>query len=183
MGLCRYKTELILALNGCLRGANRCLPERGVSSEVQFPATFGKQVTRRIFFASKRRSLGIARQPQCFRGVASHFIHRNIRRSRRTIISYVSCPNVKLNPKNKIHDDWQKRVASHFALTALDELAGDDSIIDGIVVANAPDGIYLDVGCGIPAFLEIVNVDDRDESIAPHWTKSHGAKLIEMVSM
>ena len=87
-----------------------------------------------------------------------------------------------LNPKNKVDSNWRELVADHFKTATLSEAPARNSIVSGVVVANAPTGIYLDLGCGIPAFLEIMCVDDSDKSMIPHWTKKHGVTLAVMVS-
>ncbi len=89
---------------------------------------------------------------------------------------------VEPNAINHVDEDWQQRVESHFAQCRRTDPPADDAIIGGHVVANAPTGIYLDVGCGIPAFLEIIYVPDDGDDGVPRWTKPHDSKLTVMVS-
>ena len=81
-----------------------------------------------------------------------------------------------------IDDDWRQRVELHFSALVPVEPPSKNSILSGIVVANAPKGIYLDVGHGVPAFLEIIYVGENDNSTTPNWTKAHGTKLAVMTS-
>ena len=81
---------------------------------------------------------------------------------------------------NQIDDDWRARLDSHFSDVA-GRLPDADSMVSGTVVANAPHGIYVDIGCGIPALLDIVHVDTSTDGI-PQWTKPHGSTVTAKVS-
>lgn len=90
---------------------------------------------------------------------------------------------MKENPLNLVDDDWAALVKTHFDALPLKALPVEGAIVSGAVIANAPFGIYLDVGCGRPALLEVMYVPDSpDNGTLPHWTKPHGTLLTVRVS-
>ena len=83
--------------------------------------------------------------------------------------------------ENHIDENWRALLDSHFSFTPHD-LPLPDTIVHGIVVANAPFGIYLDIGCGIPALLDIIHVALDDREPIPQWTHPIGTQLTAKVS-
>ena len=81
---------------------------------------------------------------------------------------------------NQIDDDWRARLDSHFSGVA-DRLPDADYLVSGTVVANAPHGIYVDIGCGIPAILDIIHAAPTTDG-TPQWTKRHGSTITAKVS-
>jgi hypothetical protein len=84
--------------------------------------------------------------------------------------------------ENQINENWQELLDSHFSFSPRD-LPMPDAIVHGVVVANAPFGIYLDIGCGIPALLDIIHVALDDREPIPQWTHSIGTRLTAKVSV
>jgi hypothetical protein len=91
---------------------------------------------------------------------------------------------MKENPLNIVDDDWAAIVRAHFkTAAAVKTPPADGTLVSGVVIANAPFGIYLDLGCGKPALLEVIYAPMRpDDATFPHWTKQHGASLLVKVS-
>lgn len=55
--------------------------------------------------------------------------------------------------------------------------------MSGIVNANAPLGIYIDIGCGKPALLEIMYAPaGSDNETLPQWTRPHETLITVRVS-
>lgn len=57
-----------------------------------------------------------------------------------------------------IHQNWSELVRKHFT-NQIPRLPNIDDSVNGKVVACAPFGIWLDIHCGIPALLEIIQLD------------------------
>ena len=81
-----------------------------------------------------------------------------------------------------IHKNWRKLVGTHFdfKLTEMPEI-GDR--VTGTVVANAPFGIWLDIGVGIPSLLEIIQLDPVKYSPKnyPEWMPEIGEEILATV--
>ena len=81
---------------------------------------------------------------------------------------------------NQIDENWRDLLIAHFSGTPRN-LASCDDTVSGTVVANAPHGIYLDIGCGIPALLDIIHVDPGTAG-TPQWTQPTGSKITAKVA-
>jgi len=81
-----------------------------------------------------------------------------------------------------IHQNWGTLVRKHF-LFAKTNLPKVGDSVEGIVVANAPFGIWLDIGAGIPGLLLIPHLDDNiyPPKHYPDWMPEIGTKIFSKV--
>lgn len=87
------------------------------------------------------------------------------------------------NPLNVVDEDWAVLVKRHFDAIPLKAMPLEGAIVTGAVIANAPFGIYMDLGCGRPALLEVMHLPEcPDKGMIPHWTRPHGMLLTAQVS-
>ena len=81
-----------------------------------------------------------------------------------------------------IHENWGFLVKKHFDFTQSNIPEIGDRVT-GYVVANAHFGIWLDIGSGIPALLEIIQLNEKDypPEDYPQWMPEIGDKIIAKV--
>ncbi|MEA5595475.1 hypothetical protein [Rivularia sp. UHCC 0363] len=81
-----------------------------------------------------------------------------------------------------IHQNWGKLVCEHFTNKNL-ELPNIGDFVNGEVVACAPFGIWLDIHCGVPALLEIIQLDIQNfkPEDYPEWMPKIGEKFDAVV--
>ncbi|TWT51478.1 hypothetical protein Pla22_42560 [Rubripirellula amarantea] len=86
------------------------------------------------------------------------------------------------NPLNRIDADWEELVREHFATQPLRDAPTHNTRVTGIVIANAPNGVLVDIGIGVPALLDNLTItDDAPSDTIPHWTKPIGATIVARV--
>ncbi|QDV46092.1 hypothetical protein Enr13x_59960 [Stieleria neptunia] len=82
------------------------------------------------------------------------------------------------NPLNRFDSDWEEKIRVHFADHIPKPIPDRNTIVTGYVVANAPFGIFVDIGYGVPAVLGDVYIGhDQQQKMDPHWTKPLGTKI------
>ena len=82
------------------------------------------------------------------------------------------------NPLNQVEADWENVVQNHFADSMPKPIPDHNTIVTGHVVANAPFGIFIDIGYGVPALLDDLYIaQDQPANMDPHWTKQVGSKI------
>ncbi|HBE68482.1 MAG TPA: hypothetical protein DDW52_10080 [Planctomycetaceae bacterium] len=82
------------------------------------------------------------------------------------------------NPDNIVDTDWEKRTREHFASSAQRAVPPHNTIVVGTVIANSPNGVIVDIGVGIPALLDDLQVEPPPRTdMYPHWTKPIGSKV------
>jgi len=81
-----------------------------------------------------------------------------------------------------IHQNWGTLIGQHFSFTKTNMPKVGDRV-EGIVVANAPFGIWLDIGAGIPGMLFIPYLDDNTYSAKdyPDWIPEIKTKIFSKV--
>ena len=81
-----------------------------------------------------------------------------------------------------IHENWSFLVKKHFDFTKTNIPEIGDTVT-GYVVANAPFGIWLDINSGIPALLEINQLDEKEypPDDYPQWMPEIGDKITATV--
>ena len=81
-----------------------------------------------------------------------------------------------------IHKNWQALIGKHFDFTQTNLPESGDRIT-GIVVANAPFGIWLDIGVGIPGLLQIPELDPTKylPQNYPEWMPEIGEEILATV--
>ena len=86
------------------------------------------------------------------------------------------------NPKNQFDADWEEKVNAHFAGSVPKPLPEHNTTVTGYVVANAPFGIFVDIGYGVPALLDNIHIaHEHPENMYPHWTKPIGSRICAKV--
>jgi ribosomal protein S1 len=80
-----------------------------------------------------------------------------------------------------IHKNWRSLVKKQFPFIP-SNLPKVGDIVTGSVVANAPFGIWLDIGFRLPALLEIIQLNENySPSDYPNWMPHIGEKMTATV--
>ena len=81
-----------------------------------------------------------------------------------------------------IHENWGFLVKKNFDFTQ-NNIPEIGDRVTGYVVANAPFGIWLDIGSGIAALLEIIQLDENDypPEDYPQWLPEIGDTITATV--
>ena len=81
-----------------------------------------------------------------------------------------------------IHQNWGELVREHFT-NQIPRLPNVGDSVNGKVVACAPFAIWLDIRCGIPALLEInqLNVNKYKPEEYPRWMPKIGDEFNAVV--
>ena len=81
-----------------------------------------------------------------------------------------------------IHQNWGELVREHFT-NKIPKFSNVGDSVNGKVVACAHEGIWLDIDCGIPALLEIIQLDSQryKPKKYPEWMPEIGNKFDAVV--